>query len=40
MDAIRAFYATMDAKGLVAEHVGPIRLRDEDPAAGETPPRG
>jgi 1-acyl-sn-glycerol-3-phosphate acyltransferase len=38
MDAIRAFYATVGANGMVPEHVGPIRLRDEDPAAG-VPPR-
>lgn len=29
MDAIRAFYATVHARGLVPDHVGPIRLRDE-----------
>jgi len=29
MDRIRAFYATVDAKGKVPEHVGPIALRDE-----------
>jgi 1-acyl-sn-glycerol-3-phosphate acyltransferase len=31
MDAIRAFYETIHAKGLVPENVGPMRLRDEDP---------
>ena len=31
MDKIRAFYGTIAARGLVPEHVGPIRLRDEDP---------
>jgi 1-acyl-sn-glycerol-3-phosphate acyltransferase len=31
MDKIRAFYATVNARGLVQEHVGPIKLRDEDP---------
>ena len=29
MDAIRAFYAGINAKGLVPENVGPIALRDE-----------
>ena len=33
MDAIRAFYAEVAASGKVPEHIGPIRLRDEDPAA-------
>jgi hypothetical protein len=31
MDKIRAFYETIGARGLVPDHVGPIRLRDEDP---------
>jgi 1-acyl-sn-glycerol-3-phosphate acyltransferase len=31
MDAIRAFYETIHAKGLVPANVGPMRLRDEDP---------
>lgn len=30
MDKIRAFYAGVAARGLVPDHVGPIRLRDED----------
>jgi 1-acyl-sn-glycerol-3-phosphate acyltransferase len=29
MDAIRAFYSRVDAKGKVQAHVGPIALRDE-----------
>lgn len=29
MDTIRAFYAEVDPRGLVPEHVGPIALRDE-----------
>ena len=29
MDAIRAFYATMDPKGKVPANVGPVALRDE-----------
>jgi 1-acyl-sn-glycerol-3-phosphate acyltransferase len=33
MDKIRAFYAGVHARGLVPEHVGPIKLRDEDPKA-------
>ena len=32
MDAIRTFYAEVQPKGLVPEHVGPILLRDETPA--------
>ena len=32
MDAIRTFYAGVNAKGLVPENVGPIALRDENPA--------
>lgn len=35
MDEIRAFYATIAARGLVPDHVGPIRLRDEDPRPKE-----
>jgi 1-acyl-sn-glycerol-3-phosphate acyltransferase len=31
MDAIRSFYAGVNARGLVPEHVGPIALRDESP---------
>lgn len=33
MDAIRAFYAKVHPQGLVPEHFGPIRLRDEDEPA-------
>jgi len=32
MDAIRAFYEPLDAKGYKNEMVGPIRLREEDKA--------
>ncbi len=39
MDAIRAFYADVGANGLVPEHVGPIRLRDEAPDADGDKPR-
>ncbi len=31
MDKIRAFYEGKDAKGMVPENVGPIKLRDEEP---------
>lgn len=32
MDAIRAFYDGIHARGMIPENVGPVRLRDEDRA--------
>ena len=40
MDRIRAFYDTIAARGLVPDHVGPIRLRDEDPRPTDPKPTG
>jgi len=40
MDAIRAFYARVNPRGLVPENVGPIRLRDEDAGSSQGPAAG